>query len=72
MCGGGGGIRPVPIGPPAEAAPPPTPVNPEIGRARRSNRRRAALAAGRQSTIATSAQGLQTPASTAQKNLLGV
>lgn len=56
---------------PSPAAPPPTLVSPEVGEARKRDRRRAALAGGVK-TVLTSPQGLLTEASTAKKTLLGV
>lgn len=62
---------------PVIAPPPPTPFDPSVTAARASNRAAAAMAAGRGSTILTSAQGL-TDATTnvndptkSKKSLLG-
>lgn len=58
---------PLPPAPP----PPPKPTDPNVTRAKRDERRRAAGAIGRGSTILTGSQGLTTEASTARKTLLG-
>ncbi len=68
-----GGSAPAPVAP---ALPPPAPdqptrQDPEVKRARTETRRRALAAAGRTSSIVTSALGLSTTASTTKKTLLG-
>ena len=71
MCMGGGS-KPTPPPLPPEPPPPPSRVDPEVVRARSSNKRAAALATGRDKTILTTAQGLTTPANTTgPKTLLG-
>jgi hypothetical protein len=72
---GGKAPAPAPLPPPPPLPdpppPPPTPLDAGVRSVRTNVRRRAALAGGRRSTIATSAQGLTTPAATASKTLLG-
>ncbi len=70
MCIFGGPKLPTPPPPPAPPPPLPTPADPGVKRARQDNRNKAALAAGRDSTIKTSAQGLTTLTSD-KKTLLG-
>jgi hypothetical protein len=62
---------PAPPPPPPPVPPPPTPVDPAIAKASADVRSRAISAATIGGTIATGPQGLTTPASTAQKTLLG-
>lgn len=73
MCMGGGGA---PSPPPLPPAPPPVPteVDPAVKRARDTNRQRAALAQGRDSTISNvgGAGGLGlTPVPSTKKSVLG-
>ena len=60
-----------PPAPPPPAPPVPKRTDPEVKQANARNRQVAALAAGRDSTISTSPQGLESAASTAKKKLLG-
>lgn len=70
--GGGGGSRTIIAPSVLPPLPPiPTEADPAIGRARAGQRQKAALAAGRSSTILTSPLGLTTEASTAKKRVLG-
>jgi hypothetical protein len=62
---------PAPPPPPPAPPPPPTPVDPAVVKSRQTNRRRAALAGNRQSTIVTSSQGLEGNAPGVFKTLLG-
>ena len=69
MCmGGGGSPSPPPL--PPEPAPPPTMLDPQVVRNKATNRRRAALASGRDSTILTGPQGLS-PETGTLKTVLG-
>lgn len=63
----------IPAPPPLPPPPPPipTPVDEGVRRVREETRKRAAASGGRKATIATSAQGLTTPASGTKKTLLG-
>jgi len=69
-------IPPPPPPPPLPPPPPPapTPLDPGVRRVREQTRRRAAVAGGRRSTIATAggAQGLTGAAPGTKKTLLGV
>jgi hypothetical protein len=69
---GGGQPAPLPT-PVAPVAPPPpaSPVDPEIGKARARKKQQASLAAGRDSTILTSGQGLTDAATSTKKTALG-
>lgn len=60
-------VQPLPPAP----APVPTQLAPEVEKARADQRRLAALAAGRTSTILTTPQGLQPLDPTQRKTLLG-
>lgn len=77
MCIGLSSPPSAPPVPPVPNIPPPVDPNEAetartISRARERERRRAALAAGRSSTIRTSGQGLETPAaSSTLKTVLG-
>jgi len=63
---------PAPPPPPPAPPPPPTPLDPAVTAARTKDRRLAALAQGRTSTILTSGLGLTTePSAGAKKQLLG-
>lgn len=73
VYGGGGGGK-GPSAPP----PPPAPPRPEsmeeqaaVSASREAERRRQAMAAGRESTMLTGGQGVTTEAPTASKTLLG-
>ncbi|HEB12597.1 MAG TPA: hypothetical protein ENI11_02860 [Actinobacteria bacterium] len=66
----GGGKTPTPPPLPPPLPPPPTPSDENIVEGRQADRRRAAVAGNRDSTILTSQQGL-TDASTAPKTILG-
>lgn len=69
-----GGSSPKPPEPPPLPPPPPEPVkrvDERVARARQTNRRQAALARGRGSTILTSPLGLESEATTAGKRVLG-
>lgn len=67
--GGGGGMQPAPL--PAAPAPLPTTLDPGVKKRREDERRLAALASGRASTVLTSAQGLAPLDATGRKTLLG-
>ena len=56
---------------PPPVAPPPTPVDAAVVRARQISRQRAALAGGRQDTILTSPQGATDEATVAAAQLSG-
>lgn len=60
--------QPAPVPEPPKV---PTPVSETTSAAREEERRKALLAQGRQSTLLTGAQGLQTEATTQRKTLLG-
>jgi len=67
----GGSTPPAPAPLPAPAPPAPTRVDPEVRKAKTQNRQRAALAAGRNSTIVTGSQGLSGESSGNAKTVLG-
>lgn len=72
LGGGGGGtniLQTAPLPPPLPGIP--TEADPGVGAARRKARARAALAAGRSSTILTSGLGLLDEPATAGKKVLG-
>jgi hypothetical protein len=71
MCGSAPSI-PAPPPPPPPPAPPPTEVAPEVSKARNTARQRAALSAGRNSTILTGSGGLEGDVATSGKTLLGM
>lgn len=56
---------------PPPPAPAPTPLDPQVQKARTDERKLAALAAGRQGTILTGGQGLEPLDNTTRKILLG-
>jgi hypothetical protein len=64
-------VMPAPPPPPPPPPPLPTPVDESVRRVREVTRRRAHAAGGRQSTVATSAQGLSSEAQGTKKTLLG-
>jgi hypothetical protein len=69
IFGGGSSAAPAPMAPPplpvVEPPPPaPTLVDPEVQRARETQKKRAAAMSGYASTIATSGLGVEGPAST--------
>lgn len=73
--GGGGGSVNIPLPPPPPKLPPlpkPARQNEAGKKAREARRRQAAVSQGRQDTILTSALGLLSKASTAQKPVTGI
>jgi hypothetical protein len=70
MCFSAPAAPPPPPTPPP-LPPPPTEQSPEVTKARKDSRQRAALASGRNSTILTSAQGLTDAPAVTGKTLLG-
>ncbi len=72
MCFGSSKPAPPPPPPPVQMpAPPPTPVSAAVKAARKAQKRTAALAQGRKSTILTGPRGLLTEADITKKTLLG-
>jgi hypothetical protein len=71
LFGGGGGASAAPPPMPDVPAPPPALQSPQGAEAADAAKRRAAQAFGTTAAIRTSGKGLQTPATTAQKTLLG-
>jgi len=70
MCMGSS-PAPAPAPLPAPAPPAPTRADPEVKKAKTQNKQRAALAAGRNSTIVTGSQGLVSESTSGSKTLLG-